>query len=143
VDTGIGRSLWIAALALTACHSADTATSSDPSAAAGSSSTGYGSIGDAPAICQSYSDHVQMCGDEWHVQTYAAQAFGRCAADLSYSAGLGPACRAANEDYFACLSAIECAALEDPSLVCGDEREAKALACSGGSGDSSSSSSTG
>ena len=142
VDPCIGRCISIAAIALAACHSDDAATSGDPSTAADTGTTDTGAYDEGPAICQSYGEHVQMCGESFHVQTYAAQAFGRCAADLSVAAGVGPECSDADEDYFACLSAIECAALEDPSLVCDDARTAKELACGGGatsSGDGSSS----
>jgi hypothetical protein len=137
VDTSIGRCFWIAALALAACHSDEDATSVSGGPSLGG--TTDGEIDAAPEICQAYADHLQMCEHVWHAQVYAAQAFGRCAAELSVSSGLGPDCNDADEDYFACLSAIECAALEDPTLVCGDQRDAKELACSGGSVDSSSS----
>lgn len=144
VDASIGRCFWIAALALAACSSDDDAASNGSGASEGeSSSTGVSNPplgGDEAQICQAYADRIEACGEEFHwAPFYAVQGYGYCAADLHAAAGLGFECSTAHEDYYACLSGLECAAFEDVSAGCRAAKETMAIAC-GGASDSSSSS---
>jgi hypothetical protein len=112
--------------------------------------TGCGTDGNAPgsggggsdvqaaiSACSGWAQHYTECTDspEFNYLT----ALGYCIANLGYAEAAGPDCRAAYEDYFACISEVDCEALfggggfdEPPSesFPCTDEERALEQHCS-------------
>lgn len=129
---------------LASCSSDDDdAASGDTSGANEGSTTSHNAplSGNAAEICGAYADRIETCGEEFHwAPFYAAQGYGYCASDLGAAANLGSECTTAHEDYYACLSGLECAAFEDVSIACSEQKDAMAIVCSGGGAESTSSS---
>jgi hypothetical protein len=87
------------------------------------------STGDVPVpnVCQAYADKANECGvvGEYDPAQY-------CAMVLTYDAMYGAECVMAQSDYFACLAALDCAAIMDDQPDCEAESAVSNAACGGG-----------
>ena len=72
-------------------------------------------------VCTEYGSNAALCYDG-----PAAEYAANCEAGLSYYRAYGAACRAAVEDYFACLGTVDCGSFKSG---CAQEREAIDVAC--------------
>jgi hypothetical protein len=101
---------------------------------------GGGTTGGVPEVCETYAQHYAECfpdNDVGLVEQYCATYFG-------YAEYYGAACIGAMEDVYACLSALDCAALQsEDTPICEAEYDAVTKACpweddtTGGSGSES------
>jgi hypothetical protein len=107
---------------------------------------GGGTTGDVPEVCETYAQHYAECfpGDDAGV---AAQ---YCATYFGYAEYYGAACIGAMEDVYACLTMLDCAALQsEDTPICEAEYDAVTKACpweddtTGGSGSGEGESSAG
>jgi hypothetical protein len=89
-------------------------------------SDGGGTTGDVPEVCDVYAQHYSECfpdRDAGLVAEYCTMYFG-------YAADYGAACVGAMEDVYACLSALDCAALQsEDAPICEAEYDAVTTAC--------------
>jgi hypothetical protein len=89
---------------------------------AASDATGTATSGQPNSLCELYGAWYEEC-----LPRYTAEAIAFCEQELEAAARYGSACLSANEDYFACTSAIDCRAIDD--VECGREIRAIENAC--------------
>ena len=99
-----------------------------------------GTTGDVPELCETYAQHYAECFPDRDAGIVAAY----CAMYFGYAEYYGAACMGAMEDVYACLSALDCAALQsEDTPICEAEYDAVTKACpweddtTGGSGSES------
>jgi hypothetical protein len=68
--------------------------------------------GDVPPVCEQFASHYVDCvpaaaGDEGEIAYY-------CASDLMHGAMVGGECGSALDEYWACMSTVDCQELTDP-----------------------------
>ena len=104
----------------------DTGTEDGETTAADTGPEDSGTTGDVPAVCDMVEAHWMKC------QLKDPQAiFDECVTYVNYP-GYSADCIQANEDYYACLAAADCAALTGKEPPCTAEQDAIAEACIGG-----------
>ncbi len=107
----------------------DDSTSNDPDT---------GTTGDIPDVCQTFADKYVECYPKY--AKYGPEVAGFCAYDLMYGAGISTECATAQEESYACLAALDCAAFTDKTPDCEAENMAVTDNCGGGSSDAGSTS---
>jgi hypothetical protein len=106
----------------------------------GTDPDGTGTTGEIPATCALFADHYVECLPDY--ARYHDQVAAGCAESLAYYEPYGAECVGAADDFFACLTAIDCPAFIDKEDDCVAETAALMEACpvvgtsSGSSGSS-------
>jgi len=104
----------------------DTGTEEGETTAADTGPEDSGTTGDVPAVCDMVGAHYMKC------QIKDPQAIiDECVIYVNYP-GYSAECIQANEDYYACLAAADCAALTGKEPPCIPEQDAILEVCEGG-----------
>lgn len=96
------------------------------------SSTGSASpdgTGGESELCESYAANYVQCNPQY--SRYQAAFSMSCESELEFYGGYGEACRAAGEDWFACLATVDCETLASDA-PCPTQWDALNQACFGG-----------
>jgi hypothetical protein len=77
--------------------------------------------GALPPVCIAFANHYVECVPQ--AMGAEPEIAGYCGEDLQYAGLFGPECGAALEDFYSCMSAVPCQALQDPQAdPCGAEQ---------------------
>ena len=79
-------------------------------------------------VCLPLAEQVTHCYGDGYESLFLVSV-GACVAELGYADYDGPDCRAAQEDYYACIGALDCKDLKSDDDQCSEESAAVDEAC--------------